>query len=143
GVAAAALLGGGVYAALAMSGGGDQPDSVLPATAAAYVQVDLDPGAGQKVTAVRFLRGLDPEVRESIDRDWRAWVWEQLQDEGDLPSDVDYAEYVAPWLGDRAGLAVLPTVEGEEPVVAVALQVKDGQAALDFLDGLDREDAPD
>lgn len=142
-VLAAAVLGGGVYAALAMSGGGDQPDSVLPATAAAYVQVDLDPGAGQKVTAVRFLRGLDPEVRESIDRDWRAWVWEQLQDEGDLPSDVDYAEDVEAWLGDRGGLAVLPAVEGEEPVAAVALQVKDGQAALDFLDGLDREAADD
>lgn len=143
GVAAAALLGGGVYAALAMSGGGDQPDSVLPATAAAYAQVDLDPSAGQKVTAVRFFQGLDPEVRESIDRDWRAWVWEQLQQEGDLPSDVDYAEDVEPWLGDRAGVALIPTGEGEEPVAAVALQVKDGQAALDFLDGLDAEGTED
>ncbi|WP_134772346.1 DUF3352 domain-containing protein [Ornithinimicrobium flavum] len=143
GVAAAALLGGGVYAALAMSGGGDQPDSVLPATAAAYAQVDLDPSAGQKVTAVRFFQGLDPEVRASIDRDWRAWVWEQLQEEGDLPPEVSYAEDVEPWLGDRAGVALIPTGEGEEPVAAVALQVKDGQAALDFLDGLDAEGSED
>lgn len=140
GVAAAALIGGGVYAAMAMSGGGDQPDSVLPGTAAAYVQVDLDPTAGQKVTAVRFFQGLDPEVKESIDRDWRAWVWEQLEKEGEMPSDIDYAEDIEPWLGDRVGVAVLPTGEGEEPIAAVALQVKDGQAALDFLDGLEAEE---
>lgn len=139
GVAAAALIGGGVYAAMAMGGGGDQPDSVLPGTAAAYVQVDLDPKAGQKVTAVRFFQGLEPEVKESIDRDWRAWVWEQLEKDGDVPSDIDYAEDVEPWLGDRAGVALLPTGEGEEPIAAIALQVKDGQAALDFLDGLDAE----
>lgn len=143
GVAAAALIGGGVYAAVAMSGGGVQPDSVLPGTAAAYMQVDLDPSAGQKVTAVRFFQGLDPEVRESIDRDWRAWVWEQLEKEGEVPSDLDYAEDIEPWLGDRVGVAVLPTGEGEEPIAAIALQVKDGQAALDFLDGLDTEETQD
>lgn len=143
GVAAAAVIGGGVYAAMALSGGGDQPDSVLPGTAAAYVQVDLDPSAGQKVTAVRFFQGLDPEVKESIDRDWRAWVWEQAQKEADAPSDIDYAEDIEPWLGDRVGVAVLPTGEGEDPIAAVALQVKDGQAAIDFLDGLDAEDTED
>lgn len=143
GVAAAALIGGGVYAAVALGGGGDQPDSVLPGTAAAYVQVDLDPGAGQKVTAVRFFQGLDPELKESIDRDWRAWAWEQLEKEGHMPSGVDYAEDIEPWLGDRVGLALLPTGEGEEPIAAIALQVKDGQAAIDFLDGLDAEEKED
>lgn len=139
GVGAAVLIGGGAAAAIVLSGGGDQPDSVLPGTAAAYAQVDLDPQAAQKVTAVRFFQGLDPQMREGIDQDWRKWTWEQLQEEGDVPTDVDYAEDIEPWLGDRAGVAVLPTGAGEEPLVAVALQVKDGQAALDFLDEMTAE----
>lgn len=143
GLGAAALIGGGAAAAVMLAGGGDQPDSVLPATAAAYAQIDLDPEAAQKVTAVRFFQGLDPELRESIDRDWRKWAWEQLEKEGEMPTDVSYEEDIEPWLGDRAGVAVIPAGEDAEPLVAVALQVKDGDAALAFLDEMTAEGSQD
>lgn len=135
GVAAAALIGGGTAAAFMMGGGGDRPDSVLPGDIAAYAQIDLDPSAGQKVAAVRFFQGLDSEMDERLSNgEWREWVWEQIEKEGDVPSDVSFEEDIEPWLGDRAGVAVMGAGEGEEPVVAVALQVKDGDAALAFLD---------
>ncbi|MFK5581862.1 DUF3352 domain-containing protein [Serinicoccus sp. LYQ131] len=136
GVGAVVLVGGGIAGAVMLgSNGGDRPDSVLPENAAAYVQIDMDPSVGTKIAAVRFFQGLDPEVEERLSEgDWREWVWEQIEAEGDVPSDVTFAEDIEPWLGDRAGMAMLPSGEGEEPAVAVALQVKDGDAALAFLD---------
>ena len=135
GVAAAALIGGGAYAATMLGGGGDRPSSVLPGNAAFYAQVDLDPSAGEKIAAVRFFQGLDPELREQFDRgQWREWAWEQLRDEVDGAEDIDFESDIEPWLGDRAGIAVLPQGDGEEPVVTLALQVQDGDAALAFFD---------
>ena len=58
GAAAASVLAiaGGAYVAYgALSGGGAQPETVVPAAAAAYAEVDLDPAASQKVAAFRFL----------------------------------------------------------------------------------------
>lgn len=135
GVGAVTLIGGGVAAAMMLSGGGERPDGVLPGDAAFYAQVDLDPSAGQKVAAVRFFQGLDSDLEQRLaDGEWREWVWEQIEKEGDVPSDVSFAEDIEPWLGDRAGVVGMASGEGGEPVVAVALQVKDGDAALAFLD---------
>ncbi|QFG67611.1 DUF3352 domain-containing protein [Ornithinimicrobium pratense] len=135
GVAAAVLITGGAYAATMLGGGGDRPASVLPGGAAVYAQVDLDPDAGQKISAVRFFQGLDPELREQFSEgQWREWAWTQLRDEVDGAEDIDFATDIEPWLGDRAGLALLPQGEGEEPVVTIALQVQDGDAALAFFD---------
>lgn len=135
GVAVAALIGGGAYAVTMLGGGGDRPSSVLPGNAAFYAQVDLDPSAGEKIAAVRFFQGLDPELREQFDQgQWREWAWEQLRDEVDGAQDIDFEADIEPWLGDRAGLAVLPQDDGSEPMVTVALQVKDGDGALAFFD---------
>ncbi|AXH97162.1 DUF3352 domain-containing protein [Ornithinimicrobium avium] len=135
GLGAAALIGGGAYAAVHFLGStGDQPDTVLPGDAAAYLRVDLDPSVGQKVAAVRFFQGLDPQAQARLESgEWREYVWEKLTEDGDVPADLDYATDIEPWLGDRAGVAVLPNGE-EEPLVAVAMQVKDGEKALATLD---------
>lgn len=135
GVAAAGLITGGAYAVTMLGGGGDRPADVLPGSAAMYAQVDLDPQAGQKIAAVRFFQGLDPELREQFSEgQWREWAWDQLQEELDGAEDIDFATDIEPWLGDRAGLALLPQGEGEDPVVTIALQVQDGDAALAFFD---------
>lgn len=136
GVAAAALIGGGAFAATQFLGGtGDRPDSVLPGGAAFYAQVDLDPSVGEKVSAVRFFRGLDPELRARFDEgSWREWAWDKIQEDVGASERIDFETEIEPWLGDRAGVAVLPAGEDEDPVVAVALQVKDGDAALAFFD---------
>ena len=135
------LVGGGAYAATKLlASGGEQPDSVLPASAALYARFDVDPSAGQKVAAVRFFQGLDEDTKARLDQgEWREWVWEQLQEEGEVPADLDFESDIEPWLGDRAGVAVLPRGEEQEPIVAVALQVKDGQLALETLDRLKAE----
>ncbi len=141
GVGAAVLIGGGAFAAVKfMGGGGDQPDTVLPASSAVYVRLDVDPSVGQKVAAVRFLQGLDPEVKDRLDQgEWRELLWEQLEEDGDVPADLDYEKDVEPWLGDRAGVALVPRGGDQEPLAAVALQVKDGDKALATLDRLKAE----
>ena len=143
GVGAAALIGGGAFAAVKfMGGGGEQPDTVLPASSAVYVRLDVDPGVGQKVAAVRFLQGLDPEIKDRLDQgEWRELLWEQLEEDGDVPADLDYEKDVEPWLGDRAGLAVVPRGGDQEPLAAIALQVKDGDKALATLDKIKAENA--
>jgi hypothetical protein len=118
------LAAGAAFAVNALRGGGPQPEEFLPANSIAFAKVDLDPSAGQKVGAIRFLRKF-PEVRDkfSEDRDPRQSVFELLADSGAL-EDVDYATEVEPWLGDRVGVGVLPS-KGREPDIVIALQVKD------------------
>lgn len=135
GVGAVTVIGGGVAAAMMLSGGGDQPESVLPADAALYLEMDLDPSVGEKVAAVRFFQGLDEDVQQRLSEgEWRQWAWEQLEKSGEAPEGISFEEDIEPWLGDRMGVAIMPAGEGEEPVVAVALQVEDGEAATAFLD---------
>ncbi|GAA5167075.1 DUF3352 domain-containing protein [Ornithinimicrobium tianjinense] len=135
GVGAALVIGGGAYAAVQFLGSDEaQPESVLPASAAVYLRVDVDPSVGQKVAAVRFFQGLDPELQAALESgEWREYVWDTLEKDGKAPAGLDYATDVEPWLGDRAGVAVVPDGD-EKPLVAIALQVKDGDKALASLD---------
>lgn len=129
GVLAVALVGGGVaVAASTLGGGGAQPDEVVPATAVAFAAVDLDPSSSQKVDALRFARKF-PGARDSLkDDDPRRGLFERLKKDGTLKGD--WATDVEPWLGDRAGVAVLPpTADGEDPGVVVVLAVKDQDKA--------------
>ena len=125
------LVGGGTAVAVTMlGGGGAQPDSVLPGNAIAYVRMDIDPSAGQKIAAVRLLRKL-PQVDDALagGGDPRQKLFQTLQkDSPDLRS-VDYDKDVKPWLGDRFGVAVLPSDQAGDVNVAVALQVKDEDKA--------------
>lgn len=121
--------GGGVWAASKLSGGGTQPQDVLPANAMAYVRLDLDPSAGQKLALFGIARKFSA-TRDAFGGDdpRKALVTALQKDEPGL-SKVDYARDVEPWLGDRAGLAVLPADGGGDPVGALAVQVKDEAAA--------------
>jgi hypothetical protein len=138
-VAVAALAAGAAFAVSALRGGGAQPEEFVPGNAIGFVKVDLDPSAGQKVGAIRFLRKF-PEVREkfSEDRDLRQSVFELLAENGAI-KDVDYATEVEPWLGDRAGIGVLPPEQGSEPLPVVAIQVKDEGKARDGIAKLAQE----
>jgi hypothetical protein len=130
GVLAAALVGGGVaLAASKLSGGGAQPDQVVPASALAFVAVDADPSSGQKVEMLKFLRKF-PEAKESLGTldDPAKALFEALRKDGTLTGD--YATDVKPWIGDRAGAAVLPPArDGEDPQVLLVLSVKDQDEA--------------
>jgi hypothetical protein len=125
-----ALLGGVTYAVGALSGGGSQPDDALPTGAFAYVSLDLDPSAAQKIDAFRFLRTF-PALRDKVptDGDARKVFFDAFaQDAG--WSGVDYDSQVQPWLGKRLGVGVYPPTGGSSsPLVVLALQVTDQDAA--------------
>lgn len=126
-VAAVALLGGGgaIAAYSALSGGGAQPESVFPSTTVAFAKFDLDPSAGQKIDAIRFIRKFpDAQAKVKEDSDLRKVVFDAIKDGGGL-KDVDYAKDVEPWLGERAAFGAVPGAKGEDPVPVVALAVKD------------------
>ena len=128
------LGGGGVWAFSQLSGGGTQPQEVLPGNAIAYVRLDLDPAANQKVALLAIGRKF-PGIKDSLsDDDPRKALFEAIKGESPDLSKVDYAKDVEPWLGERAGVAVLPpTANGKDPGVAAAVQVKDEAAARDGI----------
>ena len=140
-VAVLAVLGGGAVFAYGRLAGGDQPAAVLPGNAVAYARIDLNPSAGQKVAALRFLMKF-PSAKEKIglnsdQDDLRQKLFDLIKkDAGDDLADVDFDKDIKPWLGDRAGVAAVPGKDGEEPDAVVAVQVKDEDKANAGLDKL-------
>lgn len=132
GVLVLGLVGGVTYGVGALSGGGAQPESAVPGGAFAFVKVDLDPSAGQKLDAFRFLRQF-PALEDRLGgEDLRKIVFEQVA-EGAGWDRVDFDSEVAPWMGERVAVAAYPgRAAGEgpaEPDIVVALQVTDGDGA--------------
>ena len=121
------LVGTAVAASSFLSGGGTQPEDVLPSGAFAFAKLDLDPAAGQKVALYRLAQKFpDVEVsgEESIKDDLLATFFEGS-------GDIDYATQVKPWIGDRAGVGAFPDGddEGDEPDVLAAFAYSDRKAA--------------
>lgn len=131
GVVAASVALSGWAASGFMSSSDNQPADVVPAAAIAYVGVDLDPTASQKVEALR-MAGKVPALKEklglSAGDDLRRWLFQRSG--LDACDGVDYDDDVAPWIGERAGFALLP---GDRPHPVVALAVDDTDRARDAL----------
>ncbi|MET7284136.1 DUF3352 domain-containing protein [Kribbella sp. NPDC005582] len=143
------VAGGGIFAYGKLNGG-KQPDAVLPGTAIGYLRVDLNPSAGQKLAALRFLMKF-PSAKDKLkltgDKDdLRQKLFEAIKASGDDDlKDVDYARDVEPWLGDRVGIAALPATDAKkkEPSLVFALQVKDEKkAAREMEKGPKESDDP-
>ena len=141
----AALIGGITYGAASLSGGGAQPEDALPAGAVAFAKVDLDPAAGQKIDAIRFLRKF-PSMRGRLaeDADLRKVLFEAVADDAGW-TKVDFARDVKPWLGQRVGVAAYSPkafghgasrTDAQSPTMVVVLQVGDEGKARDGLDRL-------
>jgi len=130
------LVAGVTYGVGALSGGGSQPETALPGGAFAFVKVDLDPSAGQKIDGFRFLRQF-PALRDKLGGDdLRKVVFEEVA-EGAGWQDVDFDSEVAPWLGQRVAVAAYPPPggggEASEPGVVVAVAVTDADGARQGL----------
>ncbi|MFI6508233.1 DUF3352 domain-containing protein [Streptosporangium sp. NPDC050855] len=130
-VVVALVGGGGVFAASMLSGGGTQPHDVLPSNAIGYVRLDLDPAANQKVALFSIARKFTVTKDSFTGEDPRQAVFDMLKKgNADDFGAIDYATDVEPWLGDRIGLAALPSGKGAAvPGVVVAVQVKDQDQA--------------
>ncbi|MDO5698169.1 MAG: DUF3352 domain-containing protein [Dermatophilus congolensis] len=147
GVVALALAGlGGAYAAGVfdgVTGGGKQPADVIPSTSIAYMRVDLNPSAAQKVGAFRLLDKLPDAKAAFTATDPKRAVFEWMKkDNADL-KDIDYTNDIEPWLGDRIGGGLLPASgSGSEPVPIVAVEVKDEAKAEEGLKKLEAAAKP-
>lgn len=112
---AVAVGGAGVAVAFAYSGGGLQPEDVLPDSAVAYADLDLDPSAAQKEQLLKLAKRF-PSLNKaagSLDELRGDVLTRLLQDETVTAKDLD-------WVGDRVGVAATP-VDGEiVPLTAVA-----------------------
>ncbi|MEO7058704.1 MAG: DUF3352 domain-containing protein [Lapillicoccus sp.] len=129
------LVGGGVFAyQAALAPHGAQPDSVIPASALAYVRFDTDPSAGQKIAATRFLGKLPQVARQGADLDVKKTLWTWVVDAEPQLSALSYTTDVEPWLGDRAALALLPGGTKDNPNIVIALAVKDDATAKAGID---------
>lgn len=141
------VVGIGAFAAVRLlSGGGAQPEDAVPADALAFVRLDLDPAASEKIDALQFLGKFDAldDHLPSEDQDLRRWAFEQsAEDDPDL-ADIDYDQDIAPWLGQRFAVAVFaPPADEEDPLAAGLVQVTDEQAAQEGLTRLNEEDDDD
>jgi hypothetical protein len=127
---------GGTLLYQKVSGGGPQPESVMPSSVIAFAKVDLDPSGGQKLGAIRFALKF-PQQRVTLreDSDLREVVVKAMQQNGML-AGVDYQRDVAPWLGSRIGIGLLPGKGGSaqaDPTPVIALAVTDKGAATASL----------
>lgn len=134
GALAAVLLllvgGGGVAAYRLLNGGGTQPDEVIPASAIGFAKLDLNPAAGQKLAAARFLKRI-PKYGNGFSTagDWRKPLFDALSGSDALPPTVSFDRDIKPWLGKRLAVALLPGGANTEPDTLIAVQsTNDGQA---------------
>ena len=132
GIGALAVAGTAVAAATVLSGGGAQPEDVLPADAFAVVKVDLDPAPGQKVAVYRLAKRF-PSLADKV-RDQDEIKDQLLSALFDDVQELDYARDVQPRIGDRVAIAAVPGSGEPEPLAAVAYDDRaEAEAALERL----------
>lgn len=137
GIAAGVLVVGGVAAVAGsdmLGGGGAQPEEVLPGESIVFTKVDLDPGAAQKVGAFRLMDKI-PQAKDALNSgDPKKALFEWLKSTDEDLADIDYAQDVEPWLGDRAAFAMLAAQgSSTEPVMVAAVAVKDEAKAREGI----------
>lgn len=128
GVVGVGVAGTGIALAIALSGGGPQPEDVLPDDVFGLVKVDFDPAGGQKVAAYELAKRF-PELEVDSAQSLKDDLLRRLLED----SGVDYDEHVRPWVGSRAAVAALPDADGDgspEPLLALAY---DDRAAAERL----------
>ncbi|WP_109506369.1 DUF3352 domain-containing protein [Nocardioides speluncae] len=136
-VGGAALLGGGVWAAISFLGAGPQPAEALPDSTIGYVSIDLDPSGKQKIEGIKTLRKFEA-FRDEVDLDPNADLREELFDliQEDAGCDsLDYDDDIEPWIGKRAGFAAVD-LGGDEPVPAIVVQTSSAKKAEDGVKAL-------
>lgn len=133
--AAVAVLAGGAAAWAALFAGGTQPDEVLPGNAVAFVRVDLDPSAGQKVEALKVIDKLPGGSHDDLRKD----IWKTIADGDSTLGKIDYDKDIKPWVGNRVGAVLLPTLNKDgDPNTVVAIQADDTTKAEATLKRLTR-----
>ncbi len=144
-VAVLAMAAGSLAAWSALSGGGAQPEDVLPASTIAFAKVDLDPSAGQKIQLYNLLQKFPASSQlKDTDKDFGQWLVRRLTESAATSNGVDFARDIEPWLGRRFAVAAVPGPSSDEPVEPlVILQETDEKAAAAALDKIRKADGAD
>ena len=127
-LAAMAALATGCGSSSSGSGGDPDPAAAIPATAPIYVEATVHPDGklGDDVTAVlkKVMRTDDPaaKLQGLVDR--------SAKDHG-----VTYAKDIAPWLGNRVGVAVTSYSGSKPAFIAVAGSKDDAKARAALTKG--------
>jgi len=115
GAAVVAVAGFAFALVTLLSGGGAQPESVLPGSTIAFAKLDLDPAANQKIAFVQFISKLPSTFKGVDEQDPLASVYRSLG-----PKDTTWAR-IRPWLGDRYAVAAVPSGKTAVPVLVLAV----------------------
>lgn len=131
--AVALVAAGGTVAAITfLSGSTHNAAESAPASSFAFVQVDLDPSASQKLDLYRFSKRFpqSPTSKKGNDDSVVDTLVAEMVESSD--SGLDYQRDVKPWLGDSAGFAAYPDSEGKAtPIGILGYKDKDkAEAAL-------------
>ena len=134
-VVALVLAGAGVKKLVRTAdGNGVAPATVVPASAFAYLQLNLNPSASQRLAILDATRRIPGSPTKGADADsLRDTLFRALLK--DTPADYDAD--LKPWLGDSAGAAAFPDSSGHPQTLVVAA-VKDQDAAMTTLNRMQR-----
>ncbi len=125
-VVAALAIGGGAYAVVAsLSSGTDEAARHLPADTLAVASINLDPGGGQSVAALKFLRHFPSIAAHSSGLTLGDGLLRPVFERSG--SGVNFDRDVKPWIGDHLALAADPQSGKIHPVAAI--QATDAGAA--------------
>jgi Protein of unknown function (DUF3352) len=110
---------GAAYAGVTMlSGGGTQPEDVLPGNTVAFIKIDLDPAIGQKIALAR-LASRFPNTQGASEANIKDQVLAAAFEDNE--QGLNYTRDIKPWIGNRVALAAVPAPvkDGVAPVLAV------------------------
>jgi len=100
-----------------LSGGGNQPEDVLPRDTVAIAKIDLNPKIGQRINLVRFLTKFPKTIKNFNEEDPIGSLLEQSS----ITSDLDWAE-IKPWIGNRYAVAFVESSGDLHPVLVFAIK---------------------
>jgi hypothetical protein len=118
---------------LLLSSSTDRLAAMAPAGTAAYVNVYLEPSAGQQLNLAELIGRL-PGFADAATLDAKV---DQIIGTLLSGTGIDYQAEVKPWLGDQLAIAAWPAADGStEAEAVVIMDVKDRPAADDALAGV-------
>jgi hypothetical protein len=123
-VAFVVLLAGGAYAgAHTWYGWGSvEPEAVVPAEVTAFARIDLGPGFQQRLKLAPLIRKFErPGVKDPL-----AALKHEVVSQ--THAGLDYDRDVAPWFGDRAGVATWRDAAGKHVALVALASRDDGKA---------------
>lgn len=111
--------------AVFLSGGGTQPEDLLPANTVAFAKLDLDPAANQKISFVQFISKLPDTFPKSTSDDPLAGLFDSAGG-----TSAEWRQ-IRTWLGDRYAIAAVPV--GDDIAAVAVLAVTNEDALRTYL----------